>query len=209
MLASWPKAQCVGATGASAFGRTRCSRSALSRAASTRMSAVCTTRLRLRSDRPFTFAQRSSSDRYRSSSGRLNNSDDTRPFRSPLLTSTFQPPARAGSTGFRTSTTPIEYLPRQAPGAILPTLNLPPENRHGSHSQVVRGKTVRDAGPSSLSVEGLLTFRKGWADRVTQHSPALRFAHWVDQCSFMLAQFGQNQLTWIFRDTGLSKQHVV
>ncbi len=48
-----------------------------------RMSAVCTTRLRLRSERPFTLAQRSSSDRYRSSSGRLNHSDDTRPFRSP------------------------------------------------------------------------------------------------------------------------------
>ena len=64
MLASWPKAQCVGATGSCAFGSIRCNRSGLSRAASTRMSAVCTTRLRLRSDRPFTDAQRSSSDRY-------------------------------------------------------------------------------------------------------------------------------------------------
>ena len=55
MLASWPKAQCVGATGSCAFGRTRRNRSGLSRAASARMSAVCTTRLRLRSDRPFTL----------------------------------------------------------------------------------------------------------------------------------------------------------
>ena len=66
MLASWPKAQCVGATGSCAFGSLRCNRSGLSRAASTRMSAVCTTRLRLRSERPFTDAQRSSSDKYRS-----------------------------------------------------------------------------------------------------------------------------------------------
>ncbi len=103
MLASWPKAQCVGATGSFAFGRTRCSRSALSREASTRISAVSTTRDRLRSDRLLTEAQRSSSDRYRSSSGRLNHSDDTRPFRSPWETSTFQPPARSGRRGFRTS----------------------------------------------------------------------------------------------------------
>ena len=54
MLASWPKAQCVGATGASAFGSTRCNRSGLLRAASTRISAVCSIRLRLRSDRLYT-----------------------------------------------------------------------------------------------------------------------------------------------------------
>jgi len=78
-----------GATGSCAFGGTRRSRSALLRAASPRISAVCTARLR--SDRPLTEAQRSSNDRYRS--------DDTRPFRSPRLTSTFQPPARAGCTG--------------------------------------------------------------------------------------------------------------
>ena len=111
MLTSWPNAQCVGATGSCAFGSIRCKRSGLSRVASTRMSAVCTTRLRLRSDRPFTDAQRSSSDRYRSSSGRLNHSDDTRPFRSPRLTSTFQPPAFVGRTESRTSTTPIGHLP--------------------------------------------------------------------------------------------------
>jgi hypothetical protein len=135
-------AQCVGATGSCAFGSIRCNRSGLSRAASTRMSAVCTTRLRLRSDRPFTLAQRSSSDRYRSSSGRLNHSDDTRPFRSPRLTSTFQPPARVGATGSRTSTTPINYLPRRAPGATLPALNPSPGNRHSSHS---RRRSRRDA----------------------------------------------------------------
>ena len=142
MLASWPKAQCVGATGSCAFGRTRCSRSALSRVASTRMSAVCTTRLRLRSDRPFTLAQRSSSERYRSSSGRLNHSDDTRPFRSPRLTSTFQPPARTGATGSMTSTTPIGHLPRRAPGATLPAFNPSPGNRHSSYSTGPDGRGV-------------------------------------------------------------------
>ena len=152
MLASWPKAQCVGATGSCAFGRIRCSRSALSRVASTRMSAVCTTRLRLRSDRPFTLAQRSSSDRYRSSSGRLNHSDDTRPFRSPRLTSTFQPPARAGATGSRTSTTPIGYLPRRAPGATLPTFNPSSGNRHSSHSL---GRKRSESGPSHLEYVGV------------------------------------------------------
>lgn len=69
------------------------------REASTRMSAVSTTRDRLRSDRPFTDAKSASRARYRSSSGRLNHSDETRPFRCPWETSTFQPPARAGRTG--------------------------------------------------------------------------------------------------------------
>ena len=96
------------------------------------------------------MAQRSSSDRYRSSSGRLNHSDDTRPFRSPRLTSTFQPPARAGATGSRTSTTPIGYLPRRAPGATLPALNPSPGNRHSSHS---RGRMEESSVVSAPAID--------------------------------------------------------
>ena len=49
---------------------------------------IDTVRVRLRSARPFTEAKRSSSDRYRSSSGRENHSDDTRSTFVPRDTST-------------------------------------------------------------------------------------------------------------------------
>ena len=63
-------------------------RSALSRLASTRIAALSTIRVRLRSDRLLTEFQRSVRDRKRSSGGRLNHSEETRPMRFPRLTST-------------------------------------------------------------------------------------------------------------------------
>ena len=82
--------------GSSAPGRTSPSFSGLSRCASTRIAALSTVRVRLRSARPFTEAKRSSSDRYRSSSGRENHSDDTRSTFVPRDTSTLV--AAAGVT---------------------------------------------------------------------------------------------------------------
>ena len=87
-LANCPKLQWVGVTGASAPGNMRARRSGSLRFASTWISAVSTTRVRLRSDRPRTDRARSPSDRNRSSSGRENHSDDTRPTREPRETST-------------------------------------------------------------------------------------------------------------------------
>ena len=82
------KLQCVGATGVVASGSISLRRSGSSRLASTRISSLSTMRVWLRSDRAFTEFRRSVSDRYRSSAGRLNHSDDTRPIRWPRLTST-------------------------------------------------------------------------------------------------------------------------
>ena len=61
--ASWPKLQCVGATGSAEPGSTRASPSASSRLASTRTAALSTVRVRLRSARPFTDAINSDRDR--------------------------------------------------------------------------------------------------------------------------------------------------
>lgn len=53
-----------------------------------RIAALSIVRVRLRSARPFSDANKSVSDRNRSSSGRENHSDDTRPTRVPRFTST-------------------------------------------------------------------------------------------------------------------------
>ena len=63
-------------------------RSALSRLASTRIAALSTVRVRLRSARPRTDANSSDKDKNRSSAGRENHSDETRETRWPRLTST-------------------------------------------------------------------------------------------------------------------------
>jgi putative transposase len=88
-LASYGAAlKALGATGPSAPGSINARRSGSSRLASTRKAALSTVRIVLRSARPRTDAISSSSDRNRSSSGRENHSDDTRPMRSPFDTST-------------------------------------------------------------------------------------------------------------------------
>jgi len=87
----------------------------------------------LRSDRSFTLAQRSSSNTYRSSSGRWNRSDDPRLFHSPRLTATDPLTARTGCAGSGTSTMHVEYLQRQVPQTARPALNLSPGNRYVSH----------------------------------------------------------------------------
>ena len=58
------------------------------RLASTWISAISIAPVRLRSDRLRAERARSPSERYRSSSGRENHSDDTLPTRSPRVTST-------------------------------------------------------------------------------------------------------------------------
>ena len=52
------------------------------------IAALSAVRVRLCSVRPCTAANSSDSDRYRSSAGRENHSEDTRPIRAPRLTST-------------------------------------------------------------------------------------------------------------------------
>jgi hypothetical protein len=56
--------------------------------ASTRIAALSTVRVRLRSVRPRTAENRSDKDKYRSSAGRENHSEDTRLSRPPRLAST-------------------------------------------------------------------------------------------------------------------------
>jgi hypothetical protein len=62
-------------------GQFSASRSALSRFAPTRIAALSAVRVRLRSARPRTPTNSSERDKYRSSAGRENHSDDTRPIR--------------------------------------------------------------------------------------------------------------------------------
>lgn len=84
----------------------------------------------------FTDAQRSTSDRYRLSSGRLDHSADSRLFRSSRLTSTFHP-----SSHLPSPVQPDPECPQRpsvrfrdgAPEAALSTLTPSLGSRHTSH----------------------------------------------------------------------------
>jgi hypothetical protein len=126
-------------------------RSASARRASTRIAALSTVRAWLLSERQRTAANRSDSDKNRSSSGRENHSDDTRPTRSPRERSTLKPEETPNSEARPTPAVTFEIsmfmIQDSATGAARLSLGSQPVSRPGPFSFSLRrtGMTPRRA----------------------------------------------------------------
>jgi hypothetical protein len=125
------------------------------------MALLSTVRAVARSERDRTAAYKSDSDIYRSSSGRENHSEDTRPIRCPLDTSTLKPnedafPAPAGE---EETDMLIAGTPRRASGASLPN-----STRRENLSQTL----TLDTDDFDIPQRSLVTARESAAVRIWQ-----------------------------------------